>query len=187
VGGAAKLRNYDTVLIEQPEIFLHPDSKYKGLKPDALKRLADDFASSIIAELEPAYAITDEAGPSVLHVRWALTNLELKHKWSKNPLSYTPVGAVKDAVQKALRDDITKNVALKGVVLEIELLDSQTGERLAAAVESRHRRDEPTSWPELEKMMRNFGKLLKCRLDNVRVPQEQWIDCVEMIVSGTSG
>jgi hypothetical protein len=186
-GTFERFRNYNAVIIEQPEIFLHPDSNYKGIKPDALKRLADDFASSVIAELEGAYEITDEAGPNVLWVRWALTNVHLKHQWSKNPLSYTPVGAVKDAVQKSLRDDITKKVALKGVVLEVELLDSQTGKRLAAAVESRHRRDEPTSWPELEKMMRAFGKLLKCRLDNARVPREQWIDCVETLAGGSRG
>ncbi len=97
-------------------------------------------------------------------------------------MSYTPVGAVVNGVRKAVSGDITKKAALKGVAIEVELLDGQTGERLAAIVESRHRRYEPTSWTELEEMMRIFGKRLKCRLDNARLPREQWIDCMETLV-----
>ena len=41
-----------------------------------------------------SYQITHAKGPRVLHMRWAVTNLNLKKKWSKNPLAYTPIGAV---------------------------------------------------------------------------------------------
>jgi hypothetical protein len=181
-GVASKLGDYNALIVEQPEIFFDPDSKYQGIEPDSLERLADDLAAAFTGELEGVYEVTDEAGPDVLRVRWALTNLRLKYKWSKNPLSYTPVGAGIHAVRKARRDDTTKKAALGGVMLELELLDSQTGERLAAAVASRHRQDEPTSWPGLEELMRTYGRLLKCRLDNARVPLEQWIDCVETLV-----
>lgn len=183
-GVASKLGEYNALIVEQPKVFLDPDSKYQDIEPDALEHLADDLAAAFTGELEGVYEITDEAGPDVLRVRWALTNLELKYKWSKNPLSYTPVGAVAHAVGKARSDDITKKAALRGVMLEFELLDSRTGERLAAGVESRHRHNEPTSWPELEGLMRTYGRLLKCRLDNARVPPEQWIDCVETLVEG---
>lgn len=181
-GVASKLGEYNALIVEQPDVSFDPDSKYQGIEPDALERLADDLAAAFTGELEGVYEITDEAGPDVLRVRWALSNLQLKHKWSKNPLSYTPVGAAAHAVRKARSGDITNKAALRGVMLEFELLDSQTGERLAAAGESRHRQDEPTSWPELEELLRTYGRLLKCRLDNARVPPEQWIDCVEILV-----
>jgi len=181
-GVASKLGKYSALIVEQPEVFFDPDSKYQDIEPDALKRLASHFAAAFAGELEGVYEIADEAGPDVLRLRWALTNLQLKHKWSKNPLSYTPVGAATHAVRKARSDDITKKAALRGVMLEFELLDSQSGERLAAAVESRHRHAEPTSWPVLEQLMRTYGRLLKCRLDNAQVPPEQWIDCVETLV-----
>ena len=177
-GVATRLKDYHALIIEQPEIFFDPESKYQGIKVDTLKRFADDFASYVRAELEGSYEIVDQAGPGVLHVRWAFTNLRLKYKWSKRPLSYTPIGAAANEIRKARRDDITEKVSLRGVVVEFELLDSQTGERLVAAVESRRKEDEPTTWPELEALMRSYGRLLECRLDNARIPPEQWIDCV---------
>jgi hypothetical protein len=36
-----RLAKLDSVMIDQPEIFVSPDSKYKGLKPDDAKALAD--------------------------------------------------------------------------------------------------------------------------------------------------
>jgi Protein of unknown function (DUF3313) len=183
-GVAERLKDYNALIIEQPEIFFDSDSKYQGIKPDTLKRFADDFADFVKAELEGAYEITDQAGPGVLHVRWAFTHLRLKFKWSKRPLSYTPIGAAANEIRKARRDDITEKVSLRGVVIELEILDSQTSERLVAAVESRRKEDEPTSWPELEALMHTFGQRLKCRLDNARVPREQWIDCATLTVEG---
>lgn len=180
-GVASKLGEYNALIVDQPEVHLDPDSKYQDIEPDALARLVDDFQAAFTGELEKVYEITDEPGPDVLRVKWALTNLQLKYKWSKNPLSYTPVGAATHEIRKARSDDVTKKAALRGVMLEIELLDSHTGERLSAAVESRHRKDEPTSWQELEDLVRTYGRLLKCRLDNARVPREQWIDCVETL------
>ena len=182
-GVATRLKEYNALIIEQPEIFFDPDSKYQGIQPDTLKRFADDFTTFVTAELEGSYEITQQPGPGVLHVRWAFTNLRLKYKWSKRPLSYTPIGAAANEIRKARRDDITEKVSLSGVVIEFELLDSQTGERLAAAVESRRKEDEPTTWPELEALMRTYGRLLKCRLDNARMPREQWTDCVATLTA----
>jgi hypothetical protein len=175
------MADYDAVIIGQPEIFISPESKYKGFKPDALKILADSFATLVAEELEGTYRITTEPGPGVLHMRWAVTNLMLKRKWSKNPLAYTPVGAAANAIKKGVTSDITKKVQLKDVTLEIEFVDSVSGERLVAAAERRKKKGEDNlkSWDDLEELLSAYGRLTKCRLDNARVPQEQWIDCVE--------
>ena len=37
---------YKSVMIDQPEIFISPDSKYKGAKPDDLKALADELRNA---------------------------------------------------------------------------------------------------------------------------------------------
>ncbi len=39
-------------MIDQPEIFIHPDSKYKGMKPDDMKALADGFREILIDEIK---------------------------------------------------------------------------------------------------------------------------------------
>jgi hypothetical protein len=69
-----KLAKFDSVQIEQPEIFLSPDSKYKGLKPDDAKQLADAIQQAVSDELGHTYKIVTAPGPTVLHVRLALTD-----------------------------------------------------------------------------------------------------------------
>ena len=93
-----RLAQYNAIIVEQPEIFLHPESKYKGLKPDALKMLADDFMNALADEVEKSYLVVSTPDEGVLHLRWAIGNVQLKKKWSKNPLKYTPVGATVNAV-----------------------------------------------------------------------------------------
>ena len=174
-----RMADYDAVMIEQPEIFLHPESKYQGIKPDAWKLLADSFREAQIAELEGAYRIVDEPGAGVLYIRYALGNVMLKRKWSKNPLNYTPAGAAKTVVKRKLSDDITKKTSLAELTIELEVLDSVTGERLVAGIDTRKKGTEPTSWEALEEYMHVTGRILRCRLDNARRPREQWEDCVE--------
>ena len=178
-GAREQLKNFHSIIVDQPEIFLAPDSRQKGVKPDAIKMLADDFMNAIADEIEGSYLVVGQSGPGVLHLRWALGNVILKKKWSKNPLKYTPVGASVNAVRKSLSDDLTKKVNVADITIEAELLDSYTGERLGAFAEGKKKGEEATSWEELDALMHSYGKLLVCRMDNARkLPAEQ-VDCLE--------
>ncbi len=195
-GAMEKMANYRAVLIEQPEIFLHTDSSYKGIKPDQMKALADSYAESVAQALEESdewpgdfsYEVVDEPGPGVLHLRAAIGNLFLKKRRSKNPLSYMPIGAVVRLAKNA--KDLTRKVSLVEVSLEIEALDSQTGEVLGAGVWSRGARkdkemgqkSDPPSWEEFEAIMLESGRRTNCRLNNARVPEEQWVDCSALVL-----
>ncbi len=182
-GARERLKNFHSIIVDQPEFFLAPDSRQKGIKPDALKMLADDFMNAIADEIEGSYLVVGQSGPGVLHLRWALGNVIFKKKWSKNPLKYTPVGATTNAIKKAISDDLTKKVNIADMTIEAEFLDSATGERLAAFAERRKKGEEATSWQELDALMHSYGKLLVCRMDNARkLPTEQ-VDCLE----GTDG
>jgi hypothetical protein len=196
-GAQEKLAGYRAVLIEQPEIFLHPESSYKGMKPDQMKALADAYAEAVEEALEESdewpgdvsFEVVEEPGPGVLHLRVAIGDLVLKKKRSKNPLAYMPIGATVRLAKSALTQDLTTKVSLVEVSLEIELLDSQTGEVLGAGVWSRGARKdkaagqkaEPASWEELEAIMLESGRRLNCRLNNSRVPKEEWVDCGELV------
>ena len=66
-----------------------------------------------------------------------------------------------------------------------ELLDSRSEDRLVAVVEQRGARKDkesgqkkdPASWEELDAIFHEFGKRLRCRLNNARLPEDQWTDC----------
>ena len=176
----SRLAQYNAIIVEQPEIALHPESTHKSIKPDAVKLLADDFMNAVAGAIETSYPVVTAPGDGVLHFRWAIGNLKLKKKWSKNPLKYTPVGAAAGAVKKSMTDDLTQKVAVHEMTIELELLDSQTGERLFAAREWREKEKDPTSWEELDQLMHSWGKTLACRMDNARVPQDKRKNCLKL-------
>jgi len=173
-----KIANYSAVMIDQPEIFIAADSKYKGMKPDDMKQLADAFRSAIAASLSTTYMIVDQPGPNVLYVRFAISDVHLK-KHKKGLLGYTPIGLVAGAAKSAMTSDFTKKIDLKGLSIEMEVLDSSSEEQLAALLETRSgKKDEPASWDELEAIIAVYSQRVACRLDNARRPEEDRVDCL---------
>jgi len=76
-------QRYDSVMVDQPEILIAADSRYKGAKGNHLKQLADVGRLAMIERLEAGgWTVTDEAGPKVVFMRWAISDLYLKKKAS---------------------------------------------------------------------------------------------------------
>ncbi|MEE4300065.1 MAG: DUF3313 domain-containing protein [Pseudomonadales bacterium] len=190
---ADRFARYDAVMVDQPEVFIASDSRYRGMKPDDLKLLADSFRSAVTDELSETYRIAEEPGPGVLYLRFATTDLQLRK--TRNLLDFTPVGVVtnvvpgvrdvKSALRSAVIKDFSRRVSLIELTIEAELLDSVSGERIAALVaQLGQRRDREagleqraTSWEEAEQVVRTYGSRLVCRLDNARKEPEQRGDC----------
>jgi hypothetical protein len=174
---------YTAVMVDQPELFIHPDSKYKGIKPDDMKVIADSLREKVTTELKSNYQIVDKPGPNVIYVRLAVGDLMLQKK--KRPiLAYIPVGAVVYAA-KNLASEATSKIDLKNMKIEGEVLDSVSGEQFAAVTSSRGSLSstqagasaKPVSWQELDNLFGVVGKRVRCRLDNARLPEAQWQKC----------
>jgi hypothetical protein len=177
-GAPNKIAKYSAIMIDQPEIFISPDSKYKGMKPDDMKELADLFRGAMARSLSEGYMIVDQPGPNVLYVRFALSNLKLKKK-KRGLLSYTPVGLVATAAKEVLLSDLTKKIDLKGLTMEMEILDSTSEEQLAASVEVRSgSKENPASWSELEALIDVYSQRVRCKLDNTRLAEKNRLDCM---------
>ncbi len=154
-------KKYRAILYDTPEIFLDPESEYKGIQPDAIKALSDTLRE--ILETNAAkrgLEVVDEPGPQVLRVRSALTNVYLKRRSRsarfRYPTSYS-------AFQ--LRAAIGRDVSLVEATLEYEALDSETDLRLGVViaqegqreVEELDVRESSASWSELASIMRRLG------------------------------
>jgi hypothetical protein len=154
------------------------NSKYKGMKPDDMKQLADAFRAAMAESLSTTYMIVDQPGSNVLYVRFAISNVQLK-KHKKGLLGYTPVGLVAGAARSAMTSDFTKKIDLKGLTMEMEVLDSTSETQLAALLETRSgKKDEPASWEELEALITVYSQRVSCRLDNARRAEEDHVDCL---------
>jgi hypothetical protein len=179
----ARAPKYAAIMVDQPELFIHPDSKYKGMKPDDMKIIADALREKVTAELQSGYQIVDKPGPNVLYVRLAVGDLMVQKK--KRPVvAYIPVGAVVYAA-KNLASEVTGKVDVKNMKIEGEVLDSVTLEQFGAMTASRGalstasagKAAEPVSWTALNDLFGLVGQRLRCRLDNAKLPESDWNKC----------
>ncbi len=165
------LKKYTKVMIDPIEIWISPKSKYKGIKPDDLKVIADTFRKSIIDALEPTYPVVNKTGPDVLGIRIAITNVYITKK-KRGLLGYTPIGFVVSTGIKAIGD----NMSLKEAVIEAELLDSQSNERLGALIDQQSKtakkkssfsavKKGATSWEEIEMTLKFYAERFRGRMD----------------------
>ncbi len=184
-----KAQRYDSVLVDQPEIFIADDSKYKGAKPDHMKQLADIARLAMIERLEKGgWPIADGPGPNVVYMRWAISDLYLKKK-KRGFLSYTPIGYVVHATSQAAIRDLWKKIDIVELGLKIEWTDSVSYEVLSAgsakrgARKTRGQKQDLVTWEELDALFRTVGEQTRCHLDNIKLPENQKReDCDSLII-----
>ena len=175
-----RLADYDKLMIDQPEIWIDEDSEYRGVKPDNIKAIADLLREALIDRTQArGYEIVEQPGPGVLYMRVAVTDLYLK-KEKRGVLGYTPIGAAVKLGADAVRDMMSKIDVIE-MALQVELLDSESGEVLAAIVIKRGARKDKQAgqketrmeFGELAEVAREYGARLACSLDNARLPAGQ--------------
>ena len=175
------LAQYDSIMIDQPDIMIAADSKYKSMKPDDMKLIADTLRAILIQEFERSnYRLVTTAGPNTLYLNTAITDLHLKKK-RKRLIQFTPVGIVATIATTPFRDVMDK-INLQYVTFEAELLDSQDDELLGAFVERRGsatEKKEATSWDEFLAGLDQTSKRLGCRLNNGALAADMRRNCEE--------
>ncbi len=185
-GATERIAKYDAVMVDQPEVFLSPNSPYKGAKPDDLKAIAGAVRAEIIKTLQDGgYKIADAPGANVLYVRPAITDLALEKK-GRRLLAYTPIGFVLNAGVKALQD-LMQKYDVVGMNFEAELSDSTTNEILASGVMKRGAvkdkaagvKEQRLTFDEVNKTIESYSSRLRCRLDNSKLAADKQINCLD--------
>lgn len=121
---------YDKILMEEVVFFLNDDADYKGIHPDDIKKLSDEF-HKIFAE-EMGDLLTDQPGPRVSRMRMAVTKLQPSKPVSGTMSTVVPVGLALSIVKKGATGNY---IGIGSASMEVEFLDSITNERIAAAVD----------------------------------------------------
>lgn len=180
-GAEPKLAQVTAVMVDQPEVSLSSESPYRSAKPDDLKAVAEFVRSTIVGRLQArGFKVAAQGGPSVLLVRVAVTELQLKKK-RRGLLAYTPAGAVVHGVVRAV-EGMMKNVDILDLRAQGEVSAADTGEVLGAVVFARAvpvaPRPERLSFEELRAYVETYSDRMACRLANARRPAEQRVDCL---------
>lgn len=126
------LKKYNKIMVAPMEVWLSPDSDYKGLSADQIRLVNGMFQAVMVEVMEPEYPIVSQPGDGVLVLRVALTDLNIKKKdrgfrqWLPPMLIYR--GA------DALLNESLKSLELNDAQLEGETRDSKTNELIGARV-----------------------------------------------------
>ena len=156
---------YDKILLDPVEVWVSPTSEYKGASPDALKRMTDSFTDAFKKALQPGYTLVDKPGPGVLHIRLAITGVNLV-KPGMNPTDVMPIVFVLKTASGARS---AQNVVLTG---EMQVFDPDN--KVVAAVVSSGTSDKKLAekhditWNELQSVVDTWSKNLRKGLDNAR-------------------
>ena len=173
-----RLAKYNAIMVDEPEVLISATSDYKGAKPTDLEAVATLVRTDISDAMKAGgYGVVDAAGPSVLYLKIAVTDLSLKKK-KRRLLAYTPVGFVVNAGVKALQDMMEK-YDIMGAAIQGQISDSTSNEVLAEFVALRGNNGERMEFKQLDADIKSFASRLRCRLDNAHVPAAQQIDCLD--------
>jgi hypothetical protein len=173
------LAKYTGVMVDQPEVLISPDSKYKGGKPGDLMAIAETMRQAVSDQLTASgYASVEEPGPGIIYIRLALTDVRLVKK-KRGFFSYTPVGAIAKAAKDSGKEMMAK-VDMTHVAVQAELTDSVSGEVLAAQVAVRDGKKMRMAFEELDALLTGYGARIACRLDNAQADAGHQTDCLNL-------
>ena len=116
------LRGYFAIVVDPIEVYIATDADASKVPEASRKALTNYFQHALTKAVSDAFPVVDAAGPLTLRLRAALVGVDVG-------------GAVAagDAPADAQPLERALNIGKMGV--EMELVDSQTGERIAAAVD----------------------------------------------------
>ncbi|GJL60898.1 MAG: lipoprotein [Nitrospirales bacterium] len=164
-------KGYTHIILDPLVIWPSQHSEYGGVDTLTAWKLALAFHESMSRALAGGYVIVEDPGPGVLRLRAALTDVLLERPAVSTPDQILPLA--NDLLIRA-SEKISGMNALEGeAAIEIEILDTQSQERLVAYVEKRMSpeilltQDKDSLGPVLE-IFDYWGKKLRQRLDEER-------------------
>lgn len=123
-------KRYKKIMMDEVVFYFHTDSDYKGIHPSEIQELSDKFHSVFVNTFGDR--LTDTPGSDVARMRLAVTNIQTSNPLTSTVTTVVPVGLAFNLVKKGAGGEYT---GIGSATAEVEILDSLTNERIAAAVD----------------------------------------------------
>ncbi len=131
----ADFRKYDKILLDPIKVYPGVgDSAFQEMSPEDMKTLLNYFDATLRRSLGTQYKFVKSPGPGVMRFRIALTESDGSKVALDVVSSVVPIGMAVSALKSVA---FGEGSAVGSASAELEVLDAQTGERLAAAVDRR--------------------------------------------------
>lgn len=125
---------YKKLMIDSVIFYFADDSEYKGIDPNEMKELSDQFNQAILNAVMDKYPVVADPGPDVLRLKVAITNIKASKPGVSAVTSILPIGIVLSGVKKGASGSWSGSGA---TAAELMALDSTTNDILALAVDER--------------------------------------------------
>jgi hypothetical protein len=167
VSSTADWATYDSIIIASVEIWDDPGTE--KTTQEEREALASHFYQALEKQLSQDYTIVKEPGPTAMRLRVALTKAEGANFAGVVATGIIPTVRLLSMLGGMAADKAT---VVGEASVEAELLDSVTGERLAAAVDERWGTKSPTTmfskWGDVEKACDFWAERIRKRLESLR-------------------
>jgi hypothetical protein len=121
---------YQKIMMDEVVFFFKQDANYKGIHPDEIKELSQEFHKAFVEVLGDR--LTDTPGSNVARMRLAVTGLETSSPVSGTMTTVVPIGLAVNLVKKGTTGEY---IGIGSASMEAEFLDSISNERIAVAVD----------------------------------------------------
>jgi hypothetical protein len=150
---------YSKFIIDPITVKFYDKETAEKVKPEDVKHLEEFLYAEILKDKPDRYQIVSEPGPGVARIRIAITNLK-KSEPALNVLPQTKL----------------TGIGLGQASVEMEGVDSVTGQQLAAAITSetgsRFSFSGLSAWGDVEAVMKDWAKRIWKRIDEAHGIQD---------------
>ena len=155
---------YNKVIMDQVTFYLKNDAKDKGIQPDDIKELTEAFDNAVRENIGKNYPLVDQPGPDVMRIRFAITDLVPNKPGISAVTTVMPIGLGVSMLKKAVTG---KHTGVGETNMELEVLDSVTNQRIAAAIDqhSGGKLSGMKKWGSAAEAFKFWTERLKMRLD----------------------
>ena len=159
---------YNKCMVDYVVFALAPDSEYKGIDADEMKKLADAASLALVNALNPKHPVVSEPGPGVSRIKFAITDLKQSRPAVSAVTTVIPVGLAISLVKKGAADEWTGGGLTKAEVL---FFDSMTNEVIAAgyADYSAGFTERFTKWGSVEAAFKHWGERIVQTLEEMKM------------------
>jgi hypothetical protein len=161
----ADFSRYDRIKLDPVMVFTAAGSSLADLPVEDVQALVDHLDASLRRSLGRDYELVERPGPGVMRLRVAITEADGAPA-VMGTVSGTGPGA--HLIQGARKLTTGTSTFVDRAGVEAELLDSQTDQRLAAAIDRRVVQTSAESWDDINQMFDFWADKLAERLREAR-------------------
>jgi hypothetical protein len=152
------LHRYVAIIVDPVEVYVATNADASLIPDRGQEAVAKYFEHALVNAVSDAFPVIESPGPLVLRLRSAIVGIDLGGKVA--PLDQPGMTA----------KPLERAIVLEKVSVEMELVDSETGERIAAAV------DKATLGAGADVGTENFSRL--ARFNEAKSAFDQWAERV---------